>query len=104
MEDGREEEAIEGAGCNVRVAGGGIPGVEIIADPRHSCFLHPAGIAIHTNAQCWPIQYSDSLFLICELSQDQGIDSTLRFWEINGGDPKTGPGPQATKICREGPG
>ena len=41
MEDGRHEEAVEGAGCDVRVARRGVPGIEVIADSCNGHFLHP---------------------------------------------------------------
>jgi len=41
MENGRHEEAVEGAGCDVRVARRGVSGIEVIADPCDGHFLHP---------------------------------------------------------------
>ena len=71
MEDGRKEEAVERAGCDVWVAGGRIPGVEVIADPRHSCFLHSARELIAETTRRWPMQHPHDLHLNTRAFQHQ---------------------------------
>lgn len=44
MEDRRHEEPVERAGCDVRVARGGVPGVEVVTNPCYGCLLHPAHV------------------------------------------------------------
>ena len=56
MEDGRKEEAIERAGCNVRIARRRIPGVKVVANPCHSCLLHSACALINVSSECKPMQ------------------------------------------------